>query len=201
MRQEGCTYFVTFRLGDSLPAAAIDRLELLKNQWLLEHSIDPEDSQNLRDSYLKIGRPERAEFERKYARILNRYLDAGHGACVLDQKECALAFKECLFRFDRDRVYVGDYVIMENHVHCLLTPIPGNQLDDLLAGIKGASARAINRIVGSEGKLWMKDSFDHIVRDEDHLGKFQRYILENPRKAGIQLSSECLGQAEYGPAW
>lgn len=34
-RQDGATYFVTFRLGDSLPQSKLRELKRIKEQWLL----------------------------------------------------------------------------------------------------------------------------------------------------------------------
>jgi type I restriction enzyme R subunit len=33
-RQSGCTYFVTFRLADSLPQRVVDEIEYERDQWL-----------------------------------------------------------------------------------------------------------------------------------------------------------------------
>src|SRR5438132_1504443 len=39
-RLAGCTYFVTFRLADSLPTHVLQELEKEKSQWLKAHGID-----------------------------------------------------------------------------------------------------------------------------------------------------------------
>lgn len=74
------------------------------------------------------------------------------------------------------------------------------KLEELLRQIKGASARAINRLSGGKrgGRLWQLGSFDHIVRSGASLEKFQRYIAKNPAKAGIELEEGCLHTREYG---
>jgi hypothetical protein len=36
-RQDGATYFVTFRQNDSLPKAKLDELKLLKEEWERRH--------------------------------------------------------------------------------------------------------------------------------------------------------------------
>ena len=38
-RQDGCTYFVTFRLADSIPVGVRQELEHEKKLWLLRHGI------------------------------------------------------------------------------------------------------------------------------------------------------------------
>ena len=39
-RQEGCTYFVTFRLADSLPKEALAKIENERRSWLDENGGD-----------------------------------------------------------------------------------------------------------------------------------------------------------------
>jgi hypothetical protein len=36
------------------------------------------------------------------------------------------------------------------------------------------------------GDFWQKHSYDHIVRDEVELRAFQKYISDNPTKAGLK---------------
>src|SRR5262249_62338873 len=38
-RQDGATYFVTFRLADSLPQSKLDELALLKEAWERQHPL------------------------------------------------------------------------------------------------------------------------------------------------------------------
>ena len=92
-------------------------------------------------------------------------------------------------RDSRDTLFllaVIAWVVMPNHVHVLLKPMASLPISKLLAPVKGASARRINLRLGQGGTLWMDESFDHIVRGMDSLRKFQRYIKENPTKAGLK---------------
>ena len=51
----------------------------------------------------------------------------------------------------------------------------------LLKGIKGTSAKWINKATGKTGEpLWMQESYDHIVRSKEELDAFRKYIRENP---------------------
>jgi len=59
------------------------------------------------------------------------------------------------------------------------------QLHEILKPIKGVSSRNINRMLGRAGTLWMEESFSHLVRSLEQLKKIQRYIRENPVKAGL----------------
>jgi hypothetical protein len=42
-RQPGCTYFVTFRLADSIPEAVLREHEYERSMWLKARSINPDD--------------------------------------------------------------------------------------------------------------------------------------------------------------
>jgi len=81
-------------------------------------------------------------------------------------------------------------VVMSNHVHLLLQPrekTPGTwyDLSDFLKRIKGISARKINKMLGTGGKVWQAESFDRIIRDDDELIEKWNYIINNPVKAGL----------------
>jgi putative transposase len=81
-------------------------------------------------------------------------------------------------------------VVMPDHVHLLLCPrqlSAGKWYDlaEIMKGMKGASARKINQLLGTSGKVWQQESYDRIVRDEHELGEKIRYIWENPVKAGL----------------
>ncbi len=74
-RQEGVTYFVTFRTVDSLPQEKLKQWQLEKERWLHEHP-EPYDGKAKREFYKKF--PER----------LQHWLDQGYGECVLKDQDC-----------------------------------------------------------------------------------------------------------------
>lgn len=51
-------------------------------------------------------------------------------------------------------------VVMPDHVHMILTPNAGCELDRIMKGIKGLSARKINTLRGTSGSVWQDESFD-----------------------------------------
>jgi putative transposase len=55
----------------------------------------------------------------------------------------------------------------------------------IMKGLKGASARRINQIIGSQGSVWQNESFDRIVRDEEEYQEKWRYMYENPLRAAL----------------
>ena len=75
---------------------------------------------------------------------------------------------------------------MPNHVHLLLRPLPGLELEDILQSRKGQSARDLNTFLERQGKVWQKHSYDHIVRNETELNAYRKYMAENPVKARLR---------------
>ena len=173
LTQPGAIYFVTFRLADSVPLEVSRRWNEDKSVWLQAHP--PPWPPGLE-----------REFHRRFTMRLERWLDAGHGECVLRDSVLREEVIASLQHDDGKSYELGDWVIMPNHVHVLLKPLIVLPVSKLLGPSKGASARRINLRLGQGGTLWMDESFDHIVRGMDSLIKFQRYIAENPTKAGLK---------------
>lgn len=196
-RQENCTYFVTYRLADALPAGVIREFEYERDQWLLHRGIDPKllDAEGFdwKKTVGKLSKNDQRLYERTMATKLNKYLDAGHGSCVLKRPDLAEVVANSLKHFHGDRVLTGDFVVMPNHVHVLMRPINGFELEDILQAVKSFTANAINRKLGVEGPFWMRESYDHIVRDSEQLEAFQNYIRANPEKAKL-TSHEYISQ-------
>lgn len=169
---EGAIYWVTFRLADSLPQKELDRLAEEKESWVRSHP-KPWDDEQWR------------EYNTQFGDRVDAWLDAGHGSCFLRRTDAQDFVKDCLLKFDGDRVHIHAAVIMPNHVHVLMEPLGANLLSKLLKGIKGASARFVNQRLARSGSFWMDESYDHIVRSEKEYQHFIRYIRENPVKAGL----------------
>jgi len=90
---------------------------------------------------------------------------------------------------------------MPEHVHLLMTPLrdpQGNMfcLSEILRGIKGASARSVNQLLGGSGPLWQEESFDHVLRSEESFQQKIEYIRQNPVRRGLVKTPE-----EYRWLW
>lgn len=79
----------------------------------------------------------------------------------------------------------------------LMRPIHGFELEDILQAVKSFTANAINRKLVVEGPFWMRESYDHIVRDPEQLEAFQNYIRANPEKAKLTSHEYILQDATY----
>jgi Transposase IS200 like len=163
--QPGATYFVTFRLSDSLSAEVLEQFE---ERRLLN---DPQ-----------------------FFAWMERYLDAGSGPCPLKNPAHAITVTSTLRYFDGLRYALGAYVVMPNHVHALVQPVGAITLTSILQSWKSYTAHELQRRAGIIGRVWQQESFDRIVRDEVELKKFTDYILANPAAAHLQPGTFSAGQ-------
>ncbi|HRI15610.1 MAG TPA: UTP--glucose-1-phosphate uridylyltransferase [Verrucomicrobiota bacterium] len=178
--QEGCTYFVTFRLADSVPKDIEEGWRREKEEHLRQLPKDESDEKR-REALALFS----ARFEDD--------LDRGLGGCVLAEPEIAAEMERCLRHFDGERYTLGRYVIMPNHVHALVRPLMEHSLSDALQGWKSVSAHNVKKKFGGNRLQWQDESFDHIVRDETQLERFERYIEQNPVRARLNEKSFRLG--------
>lgn len=177
-RQAGATYFVTFRLADSLPESRLLELERLESDWKARYS-GTQDKKALEQLA-------RIVFER-----IETWLDQGEGSCVLSDLASSLTVHRSLLHFHGDRYELGASVVMPNHVHCVVRPLTSAkfELEDIIGGWKSFTARRINLVLERQGALWQDESYDRIIRDEEHLWKCLLYIGRNPKKAGLSKES------------
>jgi REP element-mobilizing transposase RayT len=80
------------------------------------------------------------------------------------------------------------WVVMPNHVHLLVTSqLPARRW---LGSLKGYTGHAINRALERKGTVWQDESYDHLVRSTGGFSRVQRYIEQNPVRAGLVQSPE-----------
>lgn len=100
----------------------------------------------------------------------------------------------------RDEIKLDVYVVMPNHFHGLVwiwkkqnrgqpsindsKPGPPNQsLGSFVAGYKSKVTSRIRDYIGDHNfVVWQKNYYDQIIRNEKHLQRVRRYILNNPLK-------------------
>jgi putative transposase len=76
-------------------------------------------------------------------------------------------------------------VIMPDHAHALLQPKDGVELSRIMKGIKGVSARLLNKHRGTLGQIWQDESWDRIVRNDEEFQEKLQYMFLNPIKKGL----------------
>jgi REP element-mobilizing transposase RayT len=169
VRQEGVTYFVTFRLANSLPAEKWKQWLSERDLWLNEHP-EPHDKQT------------KAEYFKKFNERIHYWLDQKYGDCALEKYPAAKKIvDDALQHFNNDRYILDEYVVAANHVHVLVTPLGENDLSDVLHSWKSFTANKINQLTGDSGKFWQKESFDHAVRSPESLEHFREYIRNHDK--------------------
>uniref|UniRef100_A0A7V2ZJ99 site-specific DNA-methyltransferase (adenine-specific) n=1 Tax=Ignavibacterium album TaxID=591197 RepID=A0A7V2ZJ99_9BACT len=181
MHQGSVWYFVTFRLADSLPKEIVDQLEQERIKWLEKHK-------NNKDN---LTREELKEYYRLFSERVEEWLAAGYGSCILREERVANILAQTLLHFNGVKYELDDWVIMPNHVHLLVKPKEGYSLSEVMHSIKSYSANKINELHNKKGDVWLHESYDHIVRNEDAFYAIKKYIRENPVKAKIELPKVC----------
>lgn len=89
LRLDGATYFVTFRLADSIPETVAKQWQEEYHDWQRLHGIDPawfeSDPARWKKAYHAIAQSERHLFEREQQRRFFIELDKCHGSCLLEK--------------------------------------------------------------------------------------------------------------------
>jgi REP element-mobilizing transposase RayT len=152
--------FITFRLFDSMPQELLDK-------WRNEVPND-------------------VQFRKR----IERYLDAGYGSCWLGRADIASVVRDSLYFHDGKKYELGSWVIMPNHVHVLLAPLPDYHLPEIEHSIKSFTANEANKILARKGQFWAIESFDRYIRDSRHYRAVTRYIENNPVKARLCRAPE-----------
>jgi len=115
------------------------------------------------------------------------------GSCALRRPDVAEIVQRALLAGNGSRYELAAWCVMPNHVHAVFQPLVDPKPSSILQSWKGGTARRINPLLGRTGSLWERESFDHLIRNEDGVRKFVNYCNDNPVVAGL-----C-GRAEDWP--
>jgi REP element-mobilizing transposase RayT len=178
VKREGASYFVTFRLADSLPQEELLAFEREKAERLRRLNDFAKRGEAVTDSEAEIAR----DFRRK----VERYLDKGAGACHLRRPDIADLVANAMRHFHESRYLLPEWVVMPNHAHAIVWPMPNHLLGDILKSWKQFSSRRAKKIVGmGEDPFWQPETYDHWIRNDDEKARIARYIRSNPVTAGL----------------
>lgn len=172
--QDGATYFVTFRLADSVPLHLQRLWQDERDIWFQWH---PQPWTN----------DVEADYRKRFTERMEDWLDSGMGECHLRDAHVRSKAVQHVVHFDGARYDLDAFVLMPNHAHMLITPRMAFNLFEILGGIKGFSGSACNKLLGRKGApFWMEDSYNRIVRDGKELWAYREYISQNPAKAKLR---------------
>ena len=107
----------------------------------------------------------------------------GSGMLLKPEIARIVADSICYGRGERHLLHA--WCVVSNHVHMVTTPCPPYTLLKLMQSIKGYSAHSINKLSGTTGTIWERESFDHMIRSVDQFDAFCRYVEQNPVTAGL----------------
>ncbi len=111
--------------------------------------------------------------------------DSGHGERTLGYPRAAEIVQRALMYFDAERYRLLAWCVMPTHVHVLVEIHASWPMASVVHSWKSFTANAVNRRLGRTGRLWGREFFDRVVRDEDHLEVVRNYIENNPVAAGL----------------
>lgn len=137
-----------------------------------------------------MGRPisdaERKRLVNLHTRRIDKYLDAGAGACFLRDDAVANVVADSLRQFEGTRYKLFSWCVMPNHVHVVFQIIGGNALASILHSWKSFSAKQANHILHRSGEFWQREYYDHLIRDISELDRAVQYVVDNPKKARLK---------------
>ena len=93
-------------------------------------------------------------------------------------------------------VELDEFVMMPNHVHGIIivvgarhaVPLPerfgkpvSGSLPTIIRSFKSAATKRINELRGTTGtRVWQRNYYEHIIRDEQSWDRIREYIVNNP---------------------
>ena len=104
---------------------------------------------------------------------------------IFKDERVALATVNCLFELKQNMLFnLYVYCLMPDHFHALIGIGASNKtLSAICAAFKSLSTRAYWQWY--EGKLWQRQFFDHIIRNETDFFETRDYIRLNPVRKGL----------------
>jgi REP element-mobilizing transposase RayT len=189
VKREGARYFVTFRLADSLPTDVLLKIQAQRANRLTRFNAQAEAAKELGTASPQSDTLE--AIERDYYRELERYLDCGCGECWLRRPEIAELVANALRFFAGERYQLNAWVVMPNHIHVVMWPLPNHTLSTIMQSWKRFTAREANKLLRRTGQtFWQPESFDHWIRNDEEHARCCRYVVNNPVKTKLCKTPE-----------
>ena len=169
----GSTYFVTFRLKNSLPKDALEKLTA--------------ETARIKELTKDVSEFEHRRWFGKFDDYLDRVIC---GEAFLNNEQVAALIANSIHYRDGKVYDLVAFCIMPNHVHLVITPLENSESDfysltKILQSLKRHTAKQSNLILGRSDAFWQDESYDHIVRNKSELEWIIKYVLNNPVKSGL----------------
>ncbi len=168
-------YFVTFCLADAIGPAYLYRLRERMDARLDE----------IRKSTGTVTVADQLLVERERRQELFEEMDRGRGECALANPTIGKLVSDALTFFDGKRYRLVSQSVMPNHVHVVYRPFAGIPWWRVTGSWKSFTAKEANRLRGRTGRFWQDDSYERLLRSESELTNAVRYVVDNPRRAGL----------------
>ena len=181
--QSGAIVFVTFRTRDSIPNEVLSRWDREKNEWMQVRDLL--NGRHWCDVLPNLEDKPRGEFNQRFNRCREDFLDTCQGRCLLRRPELAKIVADSLMHFDGVRYRMGDFIVMPNHVHFMAAFSDPDGMEEQFDSWMHFTAYKIHQAIGEKGHLWQQEPFDHLVRSESQYEYLRQYIADNPMKARL----------------
>ena len=132
-------------------------------------------------------------FERPWAKYMVTFSTVNHRLLSPEARDIVLDSLHFTDRQRRWKLFAA--CVMPDHVHVLFEPQIKEQdpdgkpifwsLTEILHSVKSYTAHAINKVEGTEGGVWEKESFDRLMRSDADLEEKFHYICRNPWDNGV----------------
>jgi putative transposase len=84
---------------------------------------------------------------------------------------------------DREKYLLHEFVIMPDHIHLLLTPVPEISLERAMQFIKGGYSYRLRKV--EKIKVWQESFTNHRIRDAEDYERHREYVRLNPVRAKL----------------
>ena len=98
---------------------------------------------------------------------------------------------------------ISHYVIMPNHIHFIIQNTGGDRINEIVRWMKSLSTnRYLNGLRGrgcshANNKLWQRNYFDHIIRNQHSYDYIANYIFANPQRWKYdKLNIDCVEEPD-----
>jgi REP element-mobilizing transposase RayT len=111
---------------------------------------------------------------------------------ILTSPECQNILREIWLRSaDHDGWWVGNYILMPDHVHLFARPeIGARRTADWVQMWKSVSSRRIAAALAIKQPIWQREYFDRYLRSAESYTEKWHYVEHNAIRAGLVEKAE-----------